>query len=60
MTARATEAAIKRALSAWRAVTHTQPGAVEIAPDGTIRITAPVDRPMAEAQPAKPKKWSAG
>lgn len=60
MTTRATEAAIKRALSAWRAVTNTQPSAVEITADGTIRVMAPVDTPATGAQPAKPKKWSAG
>lgn len=57
---RTTEAAIVRALSAWKTVTKKEPGAIEIAPDGTIRIMAAVDRPEPEVQPAKPKKWSAG
>jgi len=57
---RATQAAITHALEAWISVMGARPGAVEITRDGTIRLIAAVDKPLAEEQPAKPKRWQAG
>jgi hypothetical protein len=54
--ARATEAAIRRAITAWRNA-GLAVGAVEVAPDGTIRITTPVDQSAEPAHRAEPKKW---
>lgn len=45
--ARPTEALIARALRAWRAA-GLEVGAIEVAPDGTVRILA---SPPASAQP---------
>ena len=55
---RATQAAISHALAAWTATVGAKPGAVEIAPDGTIRIIAAVDRIPAQEQPDQPKRWT--
>ena len=55
-TPRATEAAIRRAISAWKAA-GLAVGAVEVAPDGTIRITTPVDQTEEQTQRSTPKKW---
>lgn len=54
--AKATEAAIRRAISAWKAA-GLPVGAVEIAPDGTIRITTPIDQTDEAPQRQAPKKW---
>lgn len=48
---RSTEAAIKRALAAWTA-TGMAVGSLQIAPDGTIRIEAPVANGTESPQPA--------
>ncbi|WP_434612155.1 hypothetical protein [Tabrizicola sp. M-4] len=53
---KATEAAIRRAISAWKAAGLTV-GAVEVSPDGTIRITTPIDRAEEPQQRQAPKKW---
>lgn len=53
---RATEAAIRRAISAWKAA-GLPVGAVEVAPDGTIRITTPIDQADEAPQRQTPKKW---
>lgn len=56
---RATEAQIKRALSAWKGC-GLDVGGMEILPDGTIKITAPVATNPESAQRATPKKWANG
>lgn len=53
---KATEAAIRRAISAWRAA-GLPVGAVEVSPDGTIRIMTPIDQPEEQQQRQTPKKW---
>lgn len=54
--ARATKAAIKRAIDAWREA-GLEVGGMEVTPDGLIRITRPVDRPEETPQSSGPKKW---
>ena len=53
---KATEAAIRRAITAWKNAGLTV-GAVEVSPDGTIRITTPIDRAEEPQQRQAPKKW---
>lgn len=57
--ARTTKAAITRALDAWRGC-GLDVGGMEILPDGTIKITAPVATTAESAQAAKPKLWRQG
>lgn len=54
--AKATEAAIRRAIAAWKAA-GLPVGSVEIGPDGTIKIMSPVDRQDEQTQRIGPKKW---
>ena len=56
---RATEAQITRALKAWRGL-GLDVGGMEILPDGTIKITAPVATNPESAQRPTPKKWANG
>jgi hypothetical protein len=55
--AKATEAAIRRAINAWLATTRQPVGSVEVGPDGTVRVVALVDKSTEQAQPTGPKKW---
>lgn len=55
---RATEAAMRRALSVWQDA-GLPVGRMEVTPEGRIIITAPeVDKPAASAQGKGPKQWS--
>lgn len=53
---RATEAAIKRALAAWREA-GLAVGRMEVTPDGAIILTTPADKAEKPEQSAGPKQW---
>ena len=54
---RATKAEMQRALEAWIAK-GLPVGGMEVLPDGTIRVTAPVDREGESPQDRrKPEPW---
>lgn len=51
--ARATEALIRRTLSAWTAATGRDPGGVEVTPDGTVRVLASAADSAAASRPVQ-------
>ncbi|WP_043827957.1 hypothetical protein [Cereibacter sphaeroides] len=54
--AKPSKTAITRAISAWKE-SGLEVGGMEIAADGTIRITAPVDKSAPREQRVGPKQW---
>jgi len=56
MTARVTKAEIERAIAAFTAC-GLAVGSVQIAPDGTIKIEAPVANNPESPQRSKPQAW---
>ena len=54
--AKATEAAMKRAINAWKAC-GLAVGRMEITRDGTIRIETPVANAPESHQPKGPRAW---
>ncbi|HBU16176.1 MAG TPA: hypothetical protein DEF16_16360 [Gemmobacter sp.] len=53
---RATEAAIRRAIGAWKAA-GLQIGKMEVTPEGKIILTAPVAEPEKEVPHSGPRQW---
>lgn len=56
---KASEAAILRAINAWKAGTGQPVGRMEVTPDGRVIITAPeVDTQPESPQSSGPKRWT--
>ncbi len=54
---RLTKAQIERALAAWKEQVGAV-GAMQVMPDGSIRVEAPVDRtPEPKHDPREPEPW---